>query len=424
VPFPLWICQSCDSVVLARNEQLPVDPSVDPPPVSSCPDCGSSELAPESDIMDTWMTSSCTPFINIRWREGDSRVERFKKVAQEEVAEYLMDLRPQAHDIIRTWAYYTVVKSVLNAEAVPWRTAMISGHVLHPDRAKISKSKGESGAAPSEVVEERSADCTRYWATCGRLGTDTLFAEEGFDAGHRLVVKLWNASKFAISRLSDYDPTGPRELRMIDRWLLARAAQAVDRATSNLTKCEYHGAVEAVESLFWRDLCDNYIEIVKRRLYGDAGYDDAVRRGAQHALYEVLLAVLKMLAPVMPHVTEEIFMSYFAEREGDESIHVSRWPEPAAQWRDAAAAEVGETALHVIEGMRKIKSESKVSVAAPVKALSVFCDDQVWGSLGAFEPELRDVSNAERVERAERGGPGFVQTGIAGILVGAELAEA
>ncbi len=421
VPFPLWSCKACGEVVLATDEMLPVDPTVTSPPVDSCPKCGAFDLEPERDIMDTWMTSSCTPFLNIRWREPDSKLERFKKADAEKGSEFLMDLRPQAHDIIRTWAYYPIVKGVLNEGKIPWRTAMISGHGLHPDRAKISKSKGPISHAPTEIIDEQSADATRYWACSNRLGTDTIVAEEGFDAGKRLVVKLWNASKFAIMRLEDYDPDAPRELALIDRWLLARFAHAAGRATRSFEECEYHGAVEVVEPFFWHCLCDNYIEIAKKRLYGDEGYDEVSRRGAQYALYQSLLGVLKMLAPVVPHVTEEIHSLYFAEREGVESIHVSSWPEPPAEWTDAVALEAGDLALAVIEGMRKVKSTHKVSVATPVGTLRVACDDDTWTKIEPFTSELRDVSNAQSVVHVTEAGDEFVETDVAAIRVAAEL---
>jgi len=421
VPFPVWVCSDCGEVVPAPADALPVDPTTSSPPVDACPKCGSVSLDPERDVMDTWMTSSCTPFLNVRWRDSDSRVERFAK--KDGDGEYLMDLRPQAHDIIRTWAYYTVVKSVLNEGKIPWRTAMISGHVLHPDRAKISKSKGDSGHAPSRIIEERSADGTRYWACSSRLGTDTVYADEAFDAGRRLVVKLWNASKFAIGRLEDYDPEAPRDLKLIDRWLLARLASTIARATSSFRDCEYHGAVEAIEGFFWRDLCDNYIEIAKKRLYGDEGHDDAGRRGSQHALYTALLAVLKMLAPVMPHITEEIHSLFFADREGGESIHISAWPEAPDDWTDDSALEAGEFALAVVEGMRKIKSIHKASVAAPLVNLKVACDASVWTKIESLVPELLAVGNAAEIEHVAEGGGEFVETGVQGIAVAAELAE-
>jgi len=426
VPFPLWTCASCGAVVLADESQLPVDPTVADPPVESCPECG-GELVPETDIMDTWMTSSCTPFINLRWREDDSRVERFGKSSADGATEYLMDLRPQAHDIIRTWAFYTVVKGVLNEGKVPWRTAMISGHTLHPDRAKISKSKGGAGAAPSEIVRERSADVVRYWASSTRLGTDTILADEPLDAGHRLVVKLWNASKFALMRLEDFDPDAPRDLAVVDRWLLSELARAVGRATRSFDACDYHGALEAAERFFWHDLCDNYIEIAKKRLYGDEGYDESERRGAQHALYQALLASLKLFAPVMPHVTEEIHSLFFAEREGVESIHVSSWPGPGGDWDDPDALAAGRAALAVIEGMRKVKSMSKVSVAAPVGTLTVACDAATWGKIEPLSRELTSVSNALRVEHVEAvradDEAQFVETESPGIRVAAELLE-
>jgi valyl-tRNA synthetase len=422
VPFPLWLCKGCGAVVLAEEDQLPVDPSVTGPPVNACPECGSPELIPERDVMDTWMTSSCTPFINLRWGEPDSRVDRFKKEGGGGT-EYMMDLRPQAHDIIRTWAFYTVVKGVLNEGKVPWRTAMISGHTLHPDRAKISKSKGETGAEPAVVVAERSADVTRYWACSARLGTDTILAEEPLDAGHKLVVKLWNASKFAIMRLEDYDPGAPFELGITDRWLLAEFAVAAERATKSFEMCDYHGALEAAERFFWHDLCDNYIEVAKKRLYGDEGYAEEERRGAQHALYQALLGVLKLLAPVVPHIVEEVHSLYFAEREEVESIHVSDWPAPPAEWSDDGALEAGRMALAIVEGMRKIKSVSKVSVAAPVGTLRVACDDGTWAKIEPLSTELRNVSNAQALEHVAEGDGDFVDTEVAGIRVAAELIE-
>lgn len=422
VPFPLWTCSECGEVVLATEAQLPVDPTVTPPPVDACPKCGSRKLEPERDIMDTWMTSSCTPFLNLRWREPGDRTAEFGKVGGDGT-EYLMDLRPQAHDIIRTWAYYTIVKAVLNESKVPWRTAMISGHVLHPDRAKISKSKGGGAHSPSAVIEDRSADGTRYWACSSRLGVDTMLADEAFDAGKRLVVKLWNASKFALGRLSDFDPDAPRELSIIDRWLLSRLSKTAGRAGAAYEACEYHAAMEAAETFFWHDLCDNYIEIAKKRLYGDEGYDGTTRSGAQFALYHALLASLKMMAPVMPHITEELHSFYFAEREGAESIHVSAWPEIPSDWLDEEAEEAGGIALSVIEGMRKVKSIAKVSVAAPVGTLSVACDADAWAGIEPLERELLDVSNARELVHVEQAGDGFVETERDGVLVSAELTE-
>ncbi len=421
VPFPLWICESCGEIVLANEEDLPVDPTVASPPVDACPKCGGA-LEPERDIMDTWMTSSCTPFLNLKWREPGDRTGQFGKRGPDGT-EYLMDLRPQAHDIIRTWAYYTIVKAVLNEDKVPWRTAMISGHVLHPDRAKISKSKGGGAHSPGDVIEQRSADGTRYWACSSRLGVDTMLADEAFEAGKRLVVKLWNASKFAIGRLEDFDPEAPGELSVIDRWLLARLESTVERATAGYEACEYHAAMEAAEAFFWHDLCDNYIEIAKKRLYGDEGYDGATRRGAQFALYQALLATLKIAAPVMPHITEEIHSLFFADREGAESIHTSAWPEPPTEWRDPEAEETGSIALSVIEAMRKVKSMAKVSVAAPVGTLAVACDEASWVRLEPLRRELLDVSNAQTFVRVETPDEGFVETDREGLLVSAELLE-
>ena len=422
VPFPLWVCAACGEAILASEDQLPVDPATTAPPADACPKCGSSDIEPERDIMDTWMTSSCTPFMNLKWRDPDDRSADFRKTGPGGT-EFMMDLRPQAHDIIRTWAYYTIVKAVLNEEKVPWRTAMISGHVLHADRAKISKSKGGGAHSPEAVIRERTADATRYWACSSRLGVDTTFSDEAFDAGRKLVTKLWNASKFAIGRLEGYDPGAERRLATIDRWLLSRLSASIGRAEKAYERCEYHAAMDTSESFFWHDLCDNYIEIAKKRLYGDEGYEDEDRRGAQFALYNALLSVLKMMAPVVPHITEEIHSHYFAALEGTESIHVSPWPSASAEWSDPDAEAAGELALAVIEGMRKVKSIAKVSVAAPVGTLTVACDDGIWSSIEPMSRELLDVSNARELKRVAGADGPFVETDHPDVRVAASLLE-
>jgi len=181
--------------------------------------------------------------------------------------------------------------------------------------------------------------------------------------------------------------------------------------------------MEAAEAFFWHDLCDNYIEIAKKRLYGDEGYDGRTRRGAQFALYQALLSTLKIMAPVVPHITEEIHSLFFAEREKAESIHTSAWPAPPSEWCDGEAEETGSLALSVIEAMRKVKSIAKVSVAAPVGTLGVVCDDASWIRLGPLKRELLDVSNAKELVRAKSPDTSFMETDKEGLLVSAELLE-
>ncbi|MGI8720771.1 MAG: valine--tRNA ligase, partial [Geodermatophilaceae bacterium] len=209
VPFPFWHCRSCGEVALARDEDLPVDPTVREPH-GPCARCGKRDFEPERDVMDTWATSSETPQVNARWGDPPGAPR----------APLPMDLRPQAHDIIRTWAFYTILKSWIHHRDVPWRDAMISGHVQAPGKVKISKSKGNAPADPNELVAKHGADATRYWALSARLGTDYVYSEEDLASGRSLCVKLWNAARLVLSTLEGFDARAPRaEGRGVDRWI-------------------------------------------------------------------------------------------------------------------------------------------------------------------------------------------------------------
>src|SRR5438067_397859 len=211
VPFPAWICRTCGETMLAMLEQLPVDPQTTQPLVACA--CGSTDFEPEPDVMDTWATSSCTPMIIGRWIDDPAWFAQH----------FPASLRPQAHDIIRTWAFYTIVKSLYHTNDIPWREVMISGHGLSADRRKLSKSKEHNEVGPMEIMEKESADALRYWATTGRTGADSPLSPENIATGRRLVTKLWNASRFAESRLARFtNGAHPAVLLPTDRWLLSR----------------------------------------------------------------------------------------------------------------------------------------------------------------------------------------------------------
>ncbi|TMC96835.1 MAG: valine--tRNA ligase, partial [Chloroflexi bacterium] len=260
VPFPAWICRACGETMLASLEQLPVDPQTTQPLVACA--CGSTDFEPEPDVMDTWATSSCTPMIIGRWIDDPAWFAQH----------FPASLRPQAHDIIRTWAFYTIVKSLYHTNDIPWREVMISGHGLSADRRKLSKSKEHNEVGPMEIMEKESADALRYWATTGRTGADSPLSPENIATGRRLVTKLWNASRFAESRLARFtNGAHPAVLLPTDRWLLSRLARTIAGATAELDRYEYTAARAEIDRFFWSDLCDNYLELAKARLYSEAG---------------------------------------------------------------------------------------------------------------------------------------------------------
>ncbi|MBV9229983.1 MAG: valine--tRNA ligase, partial [Chloroflexi bacterium] len=296
VPIPAWTCRACGEIQLATLEQLPLDPRTTQP-AQPCA-CGSTDFEPEQDVMDTWATSSCTPLIIGRSIDDPAWFAQH----------FPANLRPQAHDIIRTWAFYTIVKALYHTNEIPWQTVMVSGHALSAQRSKISKSKAHEEAGPLALIEPESADALRYWATSVKTGNDTFFNPETVATGRRLVTKLWNASRFAEARLEGLDHKSlakmPEHLLPTDRWLLSRLARTVAYATTELERGEYATARTEVERFFWSDLCDNYLELAKARLYRR---EEAEREAAQWTLYHALLTVLKLLAPYLPYITEEIY---------------------------------------------------------------------------------------------------------------------
>lgn len=382
VPFPVWYCEKCGEPCFARYEDLPVNP-LESDPAEPCPNCGGSTFRPESDIMDTWATSSLTPQINAKWGEEDERPGMLP-----------MNLRPQAHDIIRTWAFYTITKAHLHYDGIPWKQVMVSGHALNPSREKMSKSKGNVAGDPLLALEQYSADELRYWACSSKLGTDVLFSEEVLGEGRRLVTKLWNATKFAASRLENYDPGCTPELLPFDRWILSRFTDTAVRATEGMGKHEFSVCMREAETFFWKLLCDNYLEISKSRLYSTG--DEAGKKAAQHALYTVLSGTLRLFAPILVHITEELYQIFFKGIEGFESIHVSSWPDPS--FVDENARKYGDMALGILEQARRFKSESNLSMAAPLKLLQVTAPAEDLAGLKPFEADLLSVTRAESIE--------------------------
>ncbi|MBD3261532.1 MAG: valine--tRNA ligase, partial [Candidatus Altiarchaeales archaeon] len=311
VPFPVWYCSGCDEVILADEIDLPVDPMTDNPPVDVCPECGCREFRPEKDVLDTWATSSLTPKL---------AVDLFK---EHEVYDklYPMDLRPQAHDIITFWLFNTVVKSRMHDGVNPWADVIISGHAQDPHGKKMSKSKGNV-VEPQEMIEKYCADALRFWAAGCKLGDDLPFSEKDLVTADKFITKLWNASRFSFIHLKDYKP-GEQELELVDRWLLTKLSRIIESSTRSFEQYEYYRTKADVEKFFWQIFCDYYLELVKARLYrpDDRGFDS--KSSAQHTLYQSLLTILKLLAPIMPHITEEIYQGGFREKEGTKSIHVS-----------------------------------------------------------------------------------------------------
>ena len=383
VPFPVWYCKDCDEVITAEEKDLPVDPVDDKPPVDKCPKCGSKNFIPEKDIINTWATSSLTPQI-----AAALVPEMYEQI-------YPMSLRPQAHDIISFWLFNTVVKSRLHNKANPWKDVVISGWALDPHGKKMSKSKGNV-VEPQVMIEKYSADCLRFWAAGSKLGDDLPFQEKDFVTAQKIITKLWNAAKFAAMHLEDYNPEEEVELEAYDKAVLSKMNRMIDTCTKYFDNYEYSKTKSDVEAFFWQNICDFYLEIAKDRLYNPDKRGEMQRKSAQHTLYNLILTTIKMLAPIMPHITEEIYQKYFKKNEKAESIHVSEWPSVDKKLIDENAELIGDVVDFAVERVRRAKSEQNVSLKEPIKKLVIEAKIDEEG-FEKIKEDLKGVTHAEEI---------------------------
>ncbi|HDS59645.1 MAG TPA: valine--tRNA ligase [Thermoplasmatales archaeon] len=343
-PIPLWECQECGQVVLATREQCYVDPTIDSPPVDRCPACG-GPLKGSEDVFDTWMDSSVTPLYNTFWQRNPEMFERL----------YPMSLRPQAHDIIRTWAFYTVLRCLLITGEKPFREIMMGGFILAPDGKPMHTSLGNV-IDPLEILREEGADPLRYYAAKCKLGEDNPFRPKDLVRGKRLMKKLWSVQQFVGTALQQVEqPAGemdPDKLPVMDRWILTLFSRTVTRCTDHLDVFAYAEALREAEYFLWHEFADHYIEMVKHRIY-----DQGDPRAAQ-VLYLLGLGTLKLLAPFLPHIAEEIYRRHYRERDGHRSIHRATWPQPVLE--DEEACRQGELVKNIIAVLREGKSSGGI----------------------------------------------------------------
>ena len=382
IPFPVWYCADCDHEVVAEKADLPVDPLSDDPPVDACPECGHGEFVPEDDVLDTWATSSLTPLINAGW-DWDAAAGEF---TMERPEIYPMDVRPQGHDIISFWLFHTVIKCYEHTGEVPFESTMINGMVLDENREKMSKSKGNV-VDPDRVLEEYPVDAARYWAAGSAIGDDLPYQEKGLRAGEKLIRKLWNASKLVESLAPEPYPERPSDgLRELDRWLLAELDREIETLTDRLAAREFSKARDGIRSFFWNTFCDDYLEIAKQR-------DDP---SAAYTLRTAHRRFLKLFAPVLAHVSEELWQDMYADAAGTDaavgadagsdgagdSVHLADWPDPLGLDADA---EAGSAAMAVVGALRRYKSENQLPLTAELDAVEVYAD------VRGFEADITGV---------------------------------
>ena len=311
--------------------------------------------------MDTWATSAATPEINAKWPlSGPIKLP--------------MTMRPQAHDIIRTWAFGTIVKSHYHRNEIPWKEIVISGHALAGKGEKFSKSKGNSLLDPINLMATYSSDAIRYWAASGKLGTDILFSEDQLKIGRRLVTKLWNAFRFSGEHFAGIS-CKTEELHTQDslnRWLMHNLALTYTEYLKAFDAYEYHHALEVAEKFLWHIFCDNYLELVKHRFFETAAYSPEVVEETRKTLYVVSLHLLKMFAPIVPHITDTLYQSMFRSYEKTVSIHNHTWLQEHLQnYLNGADSPAIDTTISIVAHVRKLKSEKALSLKTPLSALTI-----------------------------------------------------
>lgn len=311
-------------------------------------------------MLDTWATSSLTPFINSKYNVENDLSEKLLP----------MSMRTQAHEIIRTWAFYTIVRSLFHTENIPWKDIMICGFVLAKKGEKISKLKNNGSYSPKELIEKHSADALRYWSAGTKLGTDTMFSEDDIKIGKRFLNKLWNGAKFCIMQLQDYNGEKPNEVLPIDKWIIEKVKKVEKSAIENLNKYEIGVAKNEIDEFFWNDFCDNYLEIVKDRLYKPEIHGVKERLSGQYALYTVLLEILKLYAIYVPYITEEIYQSYYKDFEKSISIHKMKWS-ISCDSEDEDILIFGDIIKNIVGKVRKFKSERNLSLKEKIDILKI-----------------------------------------------------
>lgn len=389
VPIPLWY--ECDEDgqpnyekrIVPRADQLPVDPLDEAPPgYTEAQRDKPGGFTGDPDVFDTWATSSLTPQIASGWLLDP---DRHKKL-------FPMDVRPQSHEIIRTWAFYTIAKALMHENEIPWRHVVISGWILDPDRKKMSKSHGNV-VTPEPLIDEFGADSVRYWAARARLGVDTAYEEQVFRVGKRLCTKLFNASKFAIGRFAEIDAQElgvERITHETDRAVIAELRPVLRRAQESLDRFDYAQALSLIEEFFWGTFCDNYLELAKPRTY-EEGLTEA-RLSAAATLRMLHRAVVRLFAPYLPYLTEEIWHWAYAEDAGmADSVHRSPWPtvEEFAAVPEPAHGATYNLAVNVIQAVRKRKADENLSIKSPVSSVKVTSKET---DCRALAPVVSDIS--------------------------------
>ncbi len=395
VPFPVWYCSECGEVITASENELPVDPVVNSPKIGKCPKCGGNKFEPETDVMDTWMTSSMTPLINSLWVYEDAESKELYNTI------YPMGLRPQAQEIIRTWLFYTVVKSIYHTGKIPFKDVMISGWGLDKNGRKMSKSLGNF-VSPEEITAKYSADALRYWASKANLGQDLRFNEEDVANGRRLSIKIWNAVRFLITNVEpEFNPYEHNitelELSRIDEWILTELENTLKACGNYMESYDYSLCLRTLQDFFYNSYCDNYLEIIKNVFWDESEENTGRKKSVLNVMYFVSLNSIKIFAPFMPFITEELYLTFYKRYEKDKSIHLSSWPEFRNELIFGGSVKISGILLNILEAARKLRTNLNLHQNHKVSKILIQTLNQDY--IDAINDISADIRSAVRAER-------------------------
>lgn len=368
VPIPAWICEKCNEIILPKESELPVDPVQKS---KNCPKC-SKKAQPETKVLDTWATSSLTPQIAAKLTKNISLP---------------FDLRPQAHDIIRTWTFYTITKALLHENKIPWKDIAISGFATLEGK-KMGRSRGVV-VSPQKAMEEFGADALRYWAASSKLGEDMNYYEKDLVTGKKFVTKLLNATNFVFMNLK-HQAKAPKLIET-DRLFLTQLNKLVDSSTKAFDEYNYSKSKIETDAFFWKTFADNYLEIVKGRVYNGTKEE---KDSAFYTLYHSLLTILKLMAPITPFITEELYQKHFKKTEKQSSIHLEDWPTEIKVKEAKDDAKTWNKLIEIIAKVRQAKSENKKSMNSPINLTLSKEDSQL---LKLVLADLKAVTASEEI---------------------------
>ena len=365
-PIPVWYCKGCGERIIAKPEWVPIDPKIENPKLEACPKCSGKEFQGEQDVMDTWMDSSITCAVHAGWPDREDWKQLFPA-----------SIHPSGTDIIRTWAYYLMVRHLALFNERPFNSVLINGMVLGADGKKMSKSLKNYAAAP-EVLNKYGADATRQWAASGgATGSDIPYRVQDVEYGRRFLVKLWNAAGFASTLLAEYNPQEQTkaELQLLDKWIISKTENLTKKVTEAYEKCQFNTATEDIRNFTWHVFCDHYLEAIKDRLYRPDIYGKPNTTAAQQTLYEVFYRLLQLFAPIAPHLTEEIYQHMYQTTKTHLSIQVSPWPKINQTQVDEKAEQDGDLITAIMSEIRRDKAEKKLPLNAPIKSIIIYAKD-------------------------------------------------